>query len=172
MRNQQLDHHHHSSSTDKYPICLLAHDLTSPANVGSLFRMADALGIAEIILSGCSPVPPNNKISRTSRSTDKHVTFTTASDPVDVVRRLRAEGYTIISLEKTSDSIDLNDIALSIDDRICLIVGAENSGVCQSLLDSSDMTIHIAMAGNNSSMNVAMACSIAVYEIIHRFLVE
>ena len=53
-------------------------------------------------------------------------------------------------------------------DRVCLVVGAENTGVCQALLDASDATVHIPMRGHNSSMNVANACAIATYEIARR----
>ena len=53
-------------------------------------------------------------------------------------------------------------------DRLCLVVGAEDAGVCQSLLDASDATVHIPMRGHNSSMNVASACAIATYDIGRR----
>ena len=57
-------------------------------------------------------------------------------------------------------------------DRVCLVVGAENAGVCQALLDASDATVHIPMRGHNSSMNVANACAIATYEIARRLAPE
>jgi tRNA G18 (ribose-2'-O)-methylase SpoU len=65
-------------------------------------------------------------------------------------------------------SVDLGDLVVAHDDRICLIVGAEAAGVCQALLDASDVTVHIEMRGRNSSMNVGSACAIAVFEIARR----
>ena len=55
-------------------------------------------------------------------------------------------------------------------DKICLIVGSENAGVSQDLLNISDYTIHIPMFGQNSSMNVATACAIAVFELARKFM--
>ena len=65
-------------------------------------------------------------------------------------------------------SIALHELVVAPADRICLIVGAENAGVCQALLDASDVTVHIPMRGHNSSMNVANACAIAAYDIGRR----
>ena len=166
MKNIQLDHSHHHAKAKKYPVCFLAHDIDVPMNIGSLFRIADALGIEKIYLSGSSPVPPNNKIKKTSRSTEKYVPFSYEESSLDIVKRLKSEGYTMISLEITSSSIDVRELSISNNEKVCLILGSENSGVCQELLYASDKTIHIPMLGQNSSMNVATACSIATFEII------
>jgi len=170
MENIQLDHSHHHAKAKKYPVCFLAHDIDVPMNIGSLFRIADALGIEKIYLSGTSPVPPNSKIKKTSRSTEKYVPFSYEESPFDLVKRLKSEGYTIISLEITSSSLDIRELSISKSEKACLVLGSENSGVCQELLDTSDITIHIPMLGKNSSMNVATECSIATFEIIRRFL--
>jgi len=168
MDNKQLDHRHHQSTKKKYPVCLLAHDMELATNIGSLFRIVDALGIEKLYLSGSSPTPPNSKITKTSRSTEKSVPFTYFEEPSALLKQLKSDGYTIISLEITSSSIDVLDLAVAPSERICLILGAENSGICQEMLDQSDKTIHIAMQGQNSSMNIAIACSIAVFEIIRK----
>lgn len=73
MPNVQLSHSQHQPVLKKFPVCLLAHDMDVPMNVGSLFRIADAFGIEAVYLSGSSPVPPSDKIKKTSRSTEKFV---------------------------------------------------------------------------------------------------
>jgi len=165
MNNKQLDHTHHQTRETKYPVCFLAHDIDLPGNVGSLFRVADALGVEKIYLSGTSPVPPNAKIKRTSRSTEKHVPFSFEENPLERIKQLKSSGYTIISLEITSSSIDINDLIVSKNEKVCLILGSENAGICQDLLNTSDNTVHIPMSGHNSSMNVVTACSIATFQI-------
>ncbi len=170
MENIQLDHSHHRPQAEKYPVCFLAHDMEVPMNVGSLFRIADALGVEKIYLSGSSPSPPNNKIRKTSRSTEKYVPFSYEDSPLDLIKRLKHEEYKIISLEITSSSTDIRDLPLSGNEKVCLILGSENAGVSQPLLDASDETVHIPMVGVNSSMNIATACSIATFEIVKKFL--
>lgn len=169
MKTVQLDHGAHRATSIKYPLCYLAHDLDVPMNVGSLFRIADALGVEKIFLTGRSVTPPNQKMKRTSRATEKHVAYEYQEDPLQVVQGLSVLGYKIISLEITSTSIAVDDFSFAHDAKLCLIVGAENGGVCQALLDASDASIHIPMLGHNSSMNLATACAIATYEITRKY---
>ncbi len=166
MGNIQLDHNQHTTNNIKYPLSILAHDIAKPWNVGSIFRIADAFGIEKIYLSGSSPVPPNDKIRKTSRATDTKVPYNYEDNPIDLVVRLKSEGYTILSLEITSSSIDIGKLSISKNEKILLILGSEKSGGSQDLLNISDKTVHIPMAGINSSMNVAVACGIACWEII------
>jgi len=172
MKNIQLDHSSHKGTSRKYPICYLAHDIDVPMNIGSFFRIADALGVEKIFLTGTSTVPPNPKIKKTSRATEKHVEYEYQEDPMQVISRLKNSGYKIVSLEITSTSIDIQEFCFGNNEKICLILGSENTGVCQELLDVSDVSIHIPMLGNNSSMNVANACSIATYELTRRYSVS
>ena len=165
MQQQQLNHRHHRGRTKTYPVCLLAHDIISPMNIGSLFRIADALGLEKIYLTGQSITPPNSKLTKTARSCDKVVAYAYTPNPLDVIADLKEENYRILSLEITSQSTPLDKVNISPDDKICLILGAEKQGVPQQLLDASDEAVHIPMLGTNSSMNVATACGIACYQI-------
>lgn len=165
MNNIQLNHDVHQATSKKHPLCFLANDIDEPMNIGSFFRIADALGVEKIYLSGNSVIPPNYKIKRTSRSTENHVSYSYEKDALGIVKTLKASAYKIVSLEITSISVDIKDFAIAKGEKICLILGSEANGICQNLLDVSDATIHIPMLGINSSMNVAMACAIASYEI-------
>jgi len=168
MENIQLDHSAHKASAKKYSISLLVHDMIVPMNMGSLFRIADALGVEKIYLTGDSLTPPNSKINKTSRSTEKYVPFVYEKDPVSVLQRLKRSGYKILSLEITTTSMPIEKFDAYPDDKICLILGSESSGVSQQLLNESDACVHIPMLGYNSSMNVATACAIAVYELTRK----
>lgn len=165
MTNIQLDHTQHQTQAIKHSICLLLNDFESPANVGSIFRIADAFGIEKIYLTGTTPVPPNRKMMRTSRSTEKFVPYAYDESGVNVLSILQSQGYKIISLEITSSSNDIRSLSLSNEEHICLVLGAENQGINAQLLALSDETIHIPMVGENSSINVASACAIMVFEM-------
>ncbi len=165
----QLTHAEHKPSNNKFPLCIVADNISSPNNVGSLFRLCDAMGIKKLYLCGNTAVPPNSKINKTSRSTEKHVDFEYHSSAENLVTKLKASNYLIISLEITTTSVAINSPSFSnapADNQpICLILGSENTGINQALLNMSDITTHIKMHGNNSSMNVISAASIACYEI-------
>ena len=163
--NIQLGHEHHENTGKKFPLCLLANDITSESNVGSLFRLADALGVECLYLTGKTPRPPGAKLGRSARATDKAVAWSYYDNPHDVITSLSSKGYTLVALELSTASTDIGRFKLLPGEKVCIIAGSEKSGVSQALLDSCDKTVHIPMLGQNSSMNVAVACAIAVYEL-------
>jgi len=165
--NVQLAHDGHRGS-GPLPLRLLAHDVDLALNVGALFRIADALGVEHLHLTGSSPRPPDPKIRRSARSAERHVAWSHTPDPLAVVADLKAQGWTIVALELTTRSVALHELVVAPEARVCLVVGAENAGVSQGLLDAADATVHIPMRGHNSSMNVANACAIATYGIARR----
>jgi len=138
--------------------------------LGGLFRMADALGVEKIYLSSTTPVPPGKKISRTARSTVKVVAYEYRKNPLEVVATLREAGYKIVSLEITKQSIDVTKFEVAESDKICLVIGSEGWGVRHDLLNASDAAVHIQMRSVNSSMNVTVATSIAVFELTKRLM--
>jgi len=172
MANHQLDHGDHQLQAKTLPVCFLLNDFDSPANIGSIFRIADAFGIEKIYLTGSSLTPPNSKLRRMSRATDKSVAYTYCESAMEVITNLKADDYKIMSLEITSSSTDIRQSSFSDSEKICLIVGSESVGVSQELLDCSDETLHIPMLGQNSSINVATACAIATFELIKSQLPE
>lgn len=173
--NTQLSHAEHKPTNKKFPLHIIANDINSPQNIGSLFRLCDALGVEKLYLCGSTPTPPNSKINKTARSTEQHVNFETHHEVEILINNLRTRGFFIISLEITANSIAIdskefneaiNNLNPNNKKSICLILGSENTGVDKNLLALSDITTHIKMHGNNSSMNVISAASIACYEII------
>jgi tRNA G18 (ribose-2'-O)-methylase SpoU len=169
MANLQLDHSRHRPARHALALRYLVHDFEVAMNVGSVFRIGDALGVEMIHLTGRSAVPPNRKLRRTSRGTEQHVPFRHDAEPLPVLRELKADGYRIVCLELTSASIDIRELPVAPADRLCLVLGSENRGVSQALLDASDHTVHIPMLGVHSSMNVATACAIVSFEITRAF---
>jgi tRNA G18 (ribose-2'-O)-methylase SpoU len=172
--NIQLTHEDHIESDRKFRLSIIVNDMSSPLNVGSLFRLCDALGIENLYLCGNTATPPNSKINKTSRSTQRHVNYEIHENAERLTTSLKESGALVISLEITNTSIDIGSeefrtmVAekISSKDVICLILGSENKGISEKLLSLSDMTTHIPMYGHNSSMNVISAASIACFEII------
>ena len=154
----------------KFPVCILANDLEVPQNVGSLFRIADALGVEKLFLTGGSPTPPNRKLRKTSRATEQAVAYEYHERALPLLLQLKAAGYTIVSLEITASSRDIRSFDPTPFDKLALIVGAEKHGVSAELLAASDHTLHLPMFGQNTSMNLANACAIAVFELTRRFM--
>jgi len=98
------------------------------------------------------------------------VDFKIEPSALNVVERLKNDGYLILALEITSKSKPIHTLAFSKEKPIALVVGDENFGVSERILQLSQTVIHIDMFGQNSSMNVVQATNIALYEITKQLL--
>ncbi|MBU3821518.1 TrmH family RNA methyltransferase [Flavobacteriaceae bacterium XHP0103] len=160
----QLTHYNTNFSKRTFPIILVCDNVTNARNIGSLFRIADAFGVEKLLLCG-EYISLGRKMLKTSRATEKVVDFEIKVSTIATVEDLKQKGYQIISLEITENSIPLHAYQFSKENPIVLVVGDENFGVSNEILELSDAIIHINMFGNNSSMNVVQASNIALYEI-------
>lgn len=147
----------------KRDIVLLAHNIRSLWNVGALFRSSDAFGISHVFLTGYTACPPRKEISKTALGAEEWIPWSYEKGPFAVIERLRAEGRSIIALELTGKSAPLWEDAT--DGPVCLVLGHEVLGVSDELLTACDRAVHIPMQGKKSSLNVSVACGIALYEL-------
>lgn len=160
----QLDHYSSKFSKRTFPITVVCQNVTNAPNVGSLFRTADAFGIEELIFCG-NQIPLGRKMMKTSRATENVVNYDTEADALDVVTQLKSDGHFIVSLEVTTDSSSLHSYSFPTNKSIVLVIGDENFGISESILNISDAVLHIDMFGQNSSMNVVQATSVTLFEI-------
>jgi len=163
---RQLNHAETSSEDAIFPLSILANDIEIAGNVGSLFRVADALGVQQLYLTGSTQTPPKYKIRKAARSTENHIPYIYQESAVEVIQHLKKNGTTIVALEITAGSQNIREFSLDKNQKTCLIIGSENSGISAELLTLADHHIHIPLYGKNSSMNVITSCAIAVHELI------
>jgi tRNA G18 (ribose-2'-O)-methylase SpoU len=166
---KQLTHYNSNFNKQTFPIILVCDNITNAPNIGSLFRTADAFGIEKIIFCG-SEIPLGRKMAKTSRATEKVVSFEEKESILETIQQLKADEYQIISLEITNNSKPLGKFTFPKNKKIALIIGDENFGVSEAVLNLSEDIIHINMFGQNSSMNVVQATSITLYEISRQYL--
>lgn len=160
----QLTHYTTKFNQQQFPITVVSENVSNAPNIGSLFRACDAFGIEKLIFCG-TDIPLGRKMTKTSRSTEKSVNYQIQKSALEVVTKLKQDNYFIISLEISTNSQALNNINFNIGKPIAIIIGDENFGVSEDILNISDAIVHINMYGQNSSMNVVQATSITLYEI-------
>jgi tRNA G18 (ribose-2'-O)-methylase SpoU len=165
----QLTHYNTTFQKRTFPIILVCDNVTNAPNLGSLFRTADAFGIEKLILCG-ENIVLGRKMTKTSRATEKMVTYEIFESASNVVEDLKTQGYQIISLEITNSSQPLHSFTFSKEKHMALVIGDENFGVSEAILKNSDAIVHIDMFGQNSSMNVVQATNIALYEMTKQLL--
>ncbi|WP_037321708.1 TrmH family RNA methyltransferase [Salegentibacter sp. Hel_I_6] len=162
---KQLTHFDDKFNKQKFPIILLLDNITGEANIGSIFRIADAFNVEKIVFSGTEPNLQSRRLQKTSRNTHKTLKYEFTDDAMGFIQNLK-EHYEVYALEITSTSAPIEEFQYSAEKKgIILILGNEASGINKDLLEFSDNHLHINMFGQNSSMNVAQATGIALYEI-------
>lgn len=160
----QLTHEENQFDRKTFPITLVCDHIYFQQNIGSLFRIAEAFGVANILFFGKDiPLTPR-KINKTSRSTHLHVPHTVIEEAADLKTYLIENNFEIIALEIASNSKPLKEVILPENKKIALVLGSEINGISEELLALSHQIVHINMFGKNSSMNVVQAASIALYQ--------
>lgn len=142
---------------------VIAHNIRSLYNVGAFFRTCDAFGVEHLYLTGYTATPPRPEIAKTALGADETVPWTKERDIVPVIERLRLDGYTVVALEADPRLPSIRDASFT--DKLTLIFGNEPDGLSPEVMAHADCRLTIPMLGKKSSLNVAVACGVALYAL-------
>ena len=155
---------------EKLPLRVMADNIRSMHNIGSLFRTSDAFRVDKIILGGISGTPPHPEISKSALGAEDSVAWVKVQDSVEEVRRLRSEGWKICVLEQTHNSIELQNYSpWAEEEKIVLVVGNEVHGVDQRIVDMADVVLEIPQEGTKHSLNVSTSAAIALFHLFIKY---
>lgn len=146
-------------------VVALLQSIEYPVNVGSIFRLADGAGLAELVLTGITPTPPHPTIDKVGRFKSRRVPWRYEKDPLDAVEQVKSGGYEIVAIELVDGAIPYHEYDYS--DRTCLVVGHEDHGVTRKVLEACDAAVFLPMYGKGRSLNVHVALSIVCYHVLH-----
>ncbi len=148
----------------KNPITIVLDNVLDTYNVGSVFRLADAVAAQKVILCGQTLTPPNSRIKKASINTTGWVTWEYAENTVAAVTRLKEQGNTIVAVEQDARSKPFYDVDYPF--PLAIIVGHESDGISKDVLALSDLIVEMPMWGINTSLNVMVSAGIILYEIM------
>ncbi len=156
-------------------IIVIAHNIRSTHNVGSIFRTCDGFGVKKLIFSGYTPYPGHvgdNRLPHISNKLTEQIHKSALGaellipfeyQPQPDFETLRRDGFVIIGLEQDPLSIKLQ--AYKPADKIALLLGEEVHGLTDELKEACDVLIEIPMQGKKESFNVSVAAGIALYAL-------
>ena len=137
-----------------------------PVNVGSVFRIADALRVAEVVLTGITPTPPHPTISKVGRNKDRSVPWRYVKSPEAALQDLQARDFWIAALEITDQCQPY--YAADYRQRVALVLGNEDHGVTRACLALCDSAVFVPMYGKGKSLNVHVSLAVVGYHLLHR----
>lgn len=155
---------------------LILHNIRSVHNVGSIFRTADAAGVAKIFLTGYTPTPldrfnrERTDFVKVSLGAEKSVPWETAAQLTPVLKKLKKDGYAILAIEQSKNSTPLFNYKPA-GKKIAVVMGNEVLGISPQSLKYADHVLEIPMHGKKESLNVSVAAGIALFHIT-RFCID
>lgn len=169
-------------------IVVVLDNVRSAHNVGSVFRTSDSFKVDKVFLCGICPVPPSAEIHKSGLGAEDSVGWEHCEDTMVAVERLRNEGYTIVSVEQTVNSVKLDRFrpyatqesaegtrqesaaeTSNIDPipskKYALIFGNEVDGVSQEVVDASDFSLEIPQFGMKHSLNISVSAGVVLWHL-------
>lgn len=168
-------------------IVVVLDNVRSAHNVGSVFRTSDSFKVDKVFLCGICPVPPSAEIHKSGLGAEDSVGWEHCEDTMVAVERLRNEGYTIVSVEQTVNSVKLDrfrpyatqesaagtsqEIAAETSigpipsKKYALIFGNEVDGVSQEVVDASDFSLEIPQFGMKHSLNISVSAGVVLWHL-------
>jgi tRNA G18 (ribose-2'-O)-methylase SpoU len=152
-------------SSEKSPLIIIADNVRSMHNVGSIFRTSDAFLVEKIYLCGITPTPPHREIQKTALGATESVDWQYAENTLDVINQLKKEGWTILALEQTTNSVMLDELKVEKGEKIAIVLGNEVDGVNQEVINLCHKAVEIPQFGTKHSFNVSVSCGIMLWQV-------
>ena len=141
---------------------VLLDSIEDPHNVGAIMRSAEVFGWKNVLLPrrGAPLVIPS--VAKSSAGACEHLRIACNCSPNQYVKNALDEGYSVVSLDGGGKTT-LEGVKAAGDAKILLVVGGENSGVSQFILNSSNYIAAIPQSGHVNSLNASVAAGVALY---------
>jgi tRNA G18 (ribose-2'-O)-methylase SpoU len=158
-------------------VVVIAHNIRSAHNVGSILRTADGFGVQKVYFTGYTPYPEQpadirlphlrqkitEQIHKTALGAEISVENEFKDDVLKLITDLKSQGFKIIALEQSQNSVLLPDLLPP--KKVALLLGEEVEGITATLIKLCDIITEIPMKGKKESFNVSVATGIALYEL-------
>lgn len=157
--------------SEKAPVIAVLENVRSAHNVGSVLRTADAFLLQGVYTTGYTAHPPHKQISKTALGADETVFTKHFTNAAEAIAELKTKGFAVYAIEQAEDSLLLQTIEISADEKIAFVFGNEVTGVEQDTILLCDGCIEIPQLGMKHSLNISVAAGIVLWESVKRRVV-
>lgn len=150
-------------------IYFICDNILDAFNIGSIFRLADAMGVRKIYLCGDTQTPPYHRIAKAAVGTERWVQWEKVDSAVEAIKRIRKNEskVKVFAIEQGKGSKDFRQVDFQV--PLAFMIGHETTGVSRSAIKASDVMIEIPMYGVNRSLNVLISLAIVMSKVIEKF---
>lgn len=146
------------------PVYFVLDRIIDTYNIGSLFRLADAVASEKMYLCGDMEFPPSIKIHRAAVGTEAWVPWEKTEDTLKTVKKLKKQGVHIIAIEQDKRAISYKYLTPQF--PCAIIAGNETEGLPADVLREADTIVELPMYGINKSFNVWGSTAVITYKVM------
>ncbi len=146
------------------PIYLVLDRIIDTYNIGSLFRLGDAIGVKKIYLCGDMDYPPSSRIHKAAVGTENWVPWEKTDYTLYTVKGLKRKGVHVVAVEQSDKAISYKKLKPKF--PVAIVLGNETDGLTNMVLEEADQIVELPMYGINKSFNVWGSASVISYKIL------
>ncbi len=151
-------------SIKRNPIYLVLDQIQDTFNIGSLFRLGDAIAAEKIYLCGTMEYPPNSRIHKAAVGTENWVPWEKRGSTLELVLELKSKGVHTIAIEQYGKATNYKNLKCKF--PVAIIAGNETEGLSKEILQEVDEIVELPMYGINHSFNVWGTTAVAAYKLL------
>jgi 23S rRNA (guanosine2251-2'-O)-methyltransferase len=169
-RAQQLPEHDLDELAQRRrptPAFLVALDgVTDPGNLGAVLRSAEGAGVTGVVLPRHRAVHVTPTVTKAAAGAIEYVPMCLVGGLPTALRRLEELGVWVVGLDADAERT-LQDLPVH-DEPVCLVLGAEGTGLSRLVRERCGALASIPLAGQLNSLNVAAAAAVACFDVARR----
>ncbi len=154
---------------EKLPVVIVLDNIRSGNNVGAFFRTSDAFKFEKIYLTGITACPPHKEITKSAIGATESVDWEYFDQVNECILKLRKEGYKVLGIEQTDESIELQKYEFKDQEKLALVFGNEVMGISDEILNLLDNSIEIPQFGTKHSLNVSVCGGVVMWEVAKHY---
>lgn len=155
-------------SIKRNPIYLILDNVIDTYNIGSLFRLADAIAAEKLFICGDTEYPPSSRIHKAAIGTEEWVPWERRDSAIEIEKELKQKGVQIVAVEQSPRSIAYSLLPNTLRFPCAIVVGNETTGISGKALSLADIIVELPMFGVNKSFNVWGSCAVVAYKILEK----
>lgn len=148
---------------DEPPWVLLLDCLQDPQNLGTLVRTAEVVGVHGVVIPDRRAAEVTPAVVSSSSGASEHMLIAQVTNMVRTIEQLKERNLWIAGLEDVPEGKVLWESDLK--GAMGLVVGNEGAGMRRLVRETCDWMVRLPVRGRVSSLNAAVAGSVALYEM-------
>lgn len=147
------------------PLLLILEGISDVRNFGAIARSAECLGFNGIIIPEKGAARVNADAVKTSAGALMNIPVSRVKSLPNAIKQMNDSGIRVYAITEKTDKKIFN---AGMNGPLALLMGSEDKGISDNLLFLCDEEVSIPMKGKTESLNVSVAASISMYEVLRQ----